>query len=229
MTELTVPPAGTTTDLRTLGTSATGRGALAATASALLDSGGGVLLTGPAGIGRTTLLSRIAEECAARGYRLLRCSPSPADRHSPYLGLIDLLAGAADEATGELGDHERALLEGALLRAPLPPGADLREGRDPLVLRFAVRKVLALLRRSGPLLLVVDDAQWLDAPTAQILAFLAGRRPGAGHAVLAAQRTGTSPYDPPAPDGESADEAAAGSPGAEAICPGRPASCRCRA
>ncbi|NUS15956.1 MAG: ATP-binding protein, partial [Streptomyces sp.] len=151
MTELAVRPAGTTTGTRTPPRPAAGRGVLVGTVLADLDGGGGVLLTGPAGIGKTTLLACVAGECAARGHRVLRCAPSRADRTSPYLGLIDLLADVGGDDLADLGAQERALLEGALLRSPLPPGADPGGGRDRLVLRFAVGKVLARLRRSGPL------------------------------------------------------------------------------
>ncbi|MFI0724300.1 AAA family ATPase [Streptomyces sp. NPDC021224] len=186
-----------------------GRETLVGTILAHLDDGDGVLLTGPAGIGRSTLLARVADARAAGGHRVLRCSPSPADRRSPCLGLIDLLSGVGDDVLARLEARERALLEGALLRAPLPPGADLRGGRDRLVLRFATGKVLALLRQTGPLLLAVDDAQWLDEPTADVLAFVAGRRTGPGHEVVVARRDTDPGGEGPGADG----------PDAETLCP----------
>ncbi|MFG2568539.1 AAA family ATPase [Streptomyces sp. NPDC048567] len=164
------------------------RSALREAARAQLEGGGSVLLTGPAGIGRSTAAARIADGLAARGHRVLRCSPSPADRDSPFLGLIDLLGPAGDEALAPLAAHERSVLEGALLRGTPPAGTDPTGGRDALVLRVAVRKVLAALASDAPLLLVVDDMQWLDEPTARVLLFLA-RRPGPHHAVLATLRT----------------------------------------
>ncbi|MFF9409776.1 AAA family ATPase [Streptomyces anandii] len=167
-----------------------GREALCDTVRTHLMGGGGVLLTGPTGIGRTSVVSRLVADMTARGHRVLRCSPAPSERDSPFLGLIDLLAGVGDDVLGTLAAHERAVLEGALLRGPQQPqGATPGGGRDALVLRIAVRKVVARLNSAGPLLLVVDDAQWLDPPTAEILAFLA-RRAGAGPAVLVAVRTG---------------------------------------
>ncbi|MFG3281331.1 AAA family ATPase [Streptomyces sp. NPDC048111] len=171
------------------------RGALCDTVRDHLSGPGGVLLTGPAGIGRTTVISRLTADLGARGHRILRCAPSPADRDSPFLGLIDLLTGVSDDTFAALAVHERAVLDAALLRGPCPFGADPlggpggAAGRDALVLRIAVRKVLALLRRDAPVLLVVDDAQWLDRPTAQVLDHLA-RRADPGLAVLAALRTG---------------------------------------
>ncbi|MFI0941382.1 AAA family ATPase [Streptomyces sp. NPDC021020] len=196
-----------------------GRETLVGTVLAHLDDGDGVLLTGPAGIGRTTLLDRVAGARAAGGHRVLRCSPSPADRHSPYLGLIDLLSGVGDDLLVRLEARERALLEGALLRAPLPPGADLRGGRDRLVLRFAATRVLGLLREEGPLLLAVDDAQWLDEPTADVLGFAAGRRTGAGHEVLVALRDDDPGAVGPGAAGRGTAGPGAEGPAAEALCP----------
>ncbi|WP_328306801.1 AAA family ATPase [Streptomyces sp. NBC_00442] len=174
------------------------RTTIGATARSQLAHGGGVLLTGPAGIGRTTLVSQLVAELRGRGHRILRCSPSPADEHTPYLGLIDLLADLGDHAFAALAPHERAVLDRALLRSAEPardePGArnGTAGGRDALVLRIAVRKVLALLCGAGPLLLVVDDAQWLDRPTADILTHLA-RRADPGMSVLATVRSGEGP------------------------------------
>ena len=188
MTEPTAPPAGNPAVARTPRRRAAGREALHAAARTGL-AGGGLLVTGPAGIGRSTLLERLSREHADGGHRVLRCSPAPQERDSPYLGLVDLLAGVDDACFAGLADHARALLDGALLRGPLPEGADPLGGRDALVLRAAVRTVVAELGRTGPLLLVVDDAQWLDTPTAEVLAFLARRPAGRSPALLAALRT----------------------------------------
>ncbi|MFD9637200.1 AAA family ATPase, partial [Streptomyces violascens] len=165
------------------------RSALCDTVRSHLSRRGGVLLTGPAGIGRTTVVARLSAELRTRGHQVLSCSPSPAEQDSPFLGLIDLLADAADDTLASLASHERAALEGALLRGE---SAGPAAGRDALVLRIAVRKVLALLGTAGPVLLVVDDAQWLDRPTAEVLKYLA-RRADSGLSVLATLRTGDDP------------------------------------
>jgi DNA-binding CsgD family transcriptional regulator/energy-coupling factor transporter ATP-binding protein EcfA2 len=176
----------------------TARRALAATARAHLARGGNVLLTGPPGIGRSTLLERLAGEFErAPGHRVLRCAPAAADRDSPFLGLIDLFATVGDETTAALAPHERAVLGAALLRTPPPAGADPARGRDRLVLQLAVRNALALLTRGGRtrVLLVVDGLQWLDPATAAVLAFLA-RRP---HAAPPPALLGTVRLAPPYP------------------------------
>ncbi|MCX5387238.1 LuxR family transcriptional regulator [Streptomyces sp. NBC_00083] len=191
-----------TTEPTTLPTSprprAVERTAVTETARTHLSRGGGVLLTGPAGSGRTTLAAHLVAELRGRGHRILRCSPSPAEEGTPFLGLIDLLTDLGDHAFAVLAPHERAVLEQALLRSaqPVPSGGGTERGpgggRDALVLRIAVRKVLTGLCGAGPVLLVVDDAQWLDRPTADILKYLAPRA-DSGMAVLVTVRSEEGP------------------------------------
>jgi DNA-binding CsgD family transcriptional regulator len=197
MTEATAPAAGNAAAARTPRRRAAGREALHAAARARLADGG-LLVTGPAGAGRSTLLERLAREHADAGHRVLRCAPAPQDRDSPYLGLMDLLSGVDDAHFAVLPDHQRALLEGALLRGTMPAGTEPPAGRDALLLRAAVRTVLTDLACTAPLLLVVDDAQWLDTATADVLAFLARRPREQGPALLVALRTHGVP-DPQGP------------------------------
>ncbi|WP_285635532.1 helix-turn-helix transcriptional regulator [Actinoallomurus iriomotensis] len=159
-----------------------GRGPLLEAARAQLAAGS-VLLTGPAGIGKSTLLSALAAEVT--GHRILRCSLSQTEHHLPFLGLIDLLADTGDEILHTLPAPQRAALESALLRHTDPVGE-----RDGLSLRMAVLATFRALCASGPVLIVVDDAQWLDAPSAELLAFIARRARGLPLRALVGQRTG---------------------------------------
>ncbi|MER0449844.1 AAA family ATPase [Streptomyces sp. Edi4] len=200
MTEPTTLPAGT----RPL---TVRRGAVHDTVRTHLARGRGVLLTGPTGIGRTTVTHQLIADLRGQGHRILHCSPSPVEKNTPFLGLIDLLADLGDDALAALAAHERAALEGALLRSAPRAGtgrgaeAGPEGGREALVLRIAVRKVVALLCGAGPCLLVVDDTQWLDRATADVLNYIA-RRVGPGFSVLATLRSETEPGPSPAgPDG----------------------------
>jgi DNA-binding CsgD family transcriptional regulator/energy-coupling factor transporter ATP-binding protein EcfA2 len=163
------------------------RGPLIAGAREHLAGAGSVLLTGPAGIGKSTLLSALAGELADR--QVLHCSLSETERHLPFLGLIDLLAEIGDDVLDTLPKHQRAALDSALLRRTDPVGE-----RDVLGLRMAVLATFRALCASGPVLLVVDDAQWLDAPSAELLAFMARRARGLRLHALVGLRTG--PADP---------------------------------
>ncbi|AEW99395.1 helix-turn-helix transcriptional regulator [Streptantibioticus cattleyicolor] len=167
---------------------AAGRAALLAAARAQLAAGGSVVLTGPAGIGRTHLLSVLADEQAAHGHHLLRCAPARSERDRPFLGLIDLFSATGEDVLGRLAPHQRAVLRAALLRAPLPDGTDLTDGRTLLTVHMALRAAFSALCARGPVLLVVDDVQWLDRPSADALAFVARRAHGLRLAAIAAVR-----------------------------------------
>lgn len=163
------------------------RGPILAAAREQLAGGGSVLLTGPTGIGKSALLATLAGEVTGR--QVLYCALSETECHLPFLGLIDLLADIGDEVLQTLPSHQRAALESALLRRTDPVGE-----RDVLGLRMAVLATFRVLCAARPVLLVIDDAQWLDAPSAELLAFIARRARGLRLQALVGQRTG--PADP---------------------------------
>ncbi|GEM_PF-108461 len=122
-------------------------------------------LTGAPGIGKTTLWREGLRRAAGRGYRVLAARPSQAERALSFAGLADLLEQLPAGAIESLAPVQRRAIEVALLRAeagPGPPG------------RAAHAAMLSLVRQLagvGPVLIAVDDAQWLDDATAEILAF----------------------------------------------------------
>ncbi|MEU6855113.1 helix-turn-helix transcriptional regulator, partial [Actinacidiphila alni] len=140
----------------------------------------------------------LADEQAAAGRRVLRCAPSPDERHLPHLGLIDLLSAvpSSSPAFAGLPPPERSALLAALHRpepaaaapgaAPNTPAAD----GDPLALPLAVLHLLTALCEDGPVVLVVDDADQLDAGTAALLAFALRRAGGRPLLTATAARTG---------------------------------------
>ncbi|GLZ77597.1 hypothetical protein Afil01_24040 [Actinorhabdospora filicis] len=137
---------------------------------------GGVLVAGPPGCGKTTVLDDLA---AASRTPVRRTSAGLGVTRLPYLGLADLLG----EADAGLPGHLRRSLAGALLRGS-PGGTGNPVAVDRIAVRVAAREQLA---RSAPLLLIVDDAHALDAESAAVLAYLAAR-PVDGIRVLAASR-----------------------------------------
>ncbi|MCX4747172.1 AAA family ATPase [Kitasatospora sp. NBC_01287] len=162
-------------------------------ARAALRTGGAALLTGPAGIGRTALADALAAEAARCGAVVLRCAPAVPERALPYVGLGDLLAGLP-------GGRPAALLDALPQSAGAAPAAALpRPCPGAAVDRLALgRGLVELLRlaaapaEGGGLLLVLDDLQWLDVPSARALGFALRRAGGAqaGVRVLATVRDG---------------------------------------
>lgn len=155
-----------------------------------LSRGGSLLLHGPPGIGKSTVLRAMAAEYAESTRTVLRCSATESESHLPFLALVDLLGLVADEVADALPAPQQAALEAALTGR-----AESSLHQDGLALRLAVLSVLRALAAKGPVLLVADDLQWLDAPSAELLGFAARRLGGMPVRMLGAVRTGTEPKE----------------------------------
>ncbi len=135
----------------------------------------GLVFEGEAGIGKTALFTAAVARARDRGYRVLPSSPTPPDTALSFSGLEDLLHDIVDEVAPVLPEPQRRAIEIALLlRDPEgePPGA--------LAVALAVRGTLVALAEKTAVLVALDDAQWLDDPSAAAL----------GHAI---RRVGTAP------------------------------------
>jgi DNA-binding CsgD family transcriptional regulator len=125
----------------------------------------GLVLEGDPGIGKSTVWAAAVSAAAERGLRVLRSRPAEAERGLAYAGLGDLFDGVLDEVLPALPLPRRAALEAALLLAEA-------EGPvDPRTLAVAVRNALALLARERPVVVAVDDVQWLDPSSSAAVAF----------------------------------------------------------
>ncbi len=130
-----------------------------------------LVLEGEAGIGKTTLWERGVELARDGGLRVLAARPTQAELELPYASLADLLEAVSDDDLQPLPGPQRASIESVLARAS--------SGR-PVHWQALSRGVLELVRSAahdGRLLVAVDEAQWLDRPTAAILAFALRRVP----------------------------------------------------
>lgn len=127
-------------------------------------------LEGDPGIGKTTLWSAALERARTRGSRVLVTRPGEAEAGLSFAGLTDLLDGVDDALVTRLPLPQRRALELALLRAG--PGD---EAPDRRAIATAVLGLLRRLSQDTPLLLAVDDSQWLDRPTAEVLGFVVRR------------------------------------------------------
>ncbi|WP_329049355.1 AAA family ATPase [Streptomyces violaceus] len=168
-----------------------GREDLFTSAREQLGRGGSVLLHGPAGIGKSTVLRALAADYGASARTVLRCSATESESHLPFLALADLFGLVLDEVSGQLPAAQRTALESALTGR-----GESTLQRDGLALRLAVLSVLRALAAKGPVLVVADDFQWLDAASAELLGF-AARRLGDDTPVqmLCAVRTEGQEYD----------------------------------
>ena len=150
------------------------------------EAGGCVALTGPAGIGKTSVLQAVSDQVAARGAVVRRASGAVAEADLPFVALHDLVG--ADVAAGAV--RLAPNLEEALSVA-LAPRQTADAPLDARTLGLAVLETLNQLRPQGRLLLVLDDLQWIDPASRAALAFALRRVPRSAVSVLAAARPDT--------------------------------------
>jgi class 3 adenylate cyclase/tetratricopeptide (TPR) repeat protein len=141
-----------------------------------------VFVTGEAGIGKTRLVAELARRVQAQGATVLYGS-SDEDLGVPYRPWLDALGQLADQASVEVleavGPTRFADLGRVLPRAAeRSGGAPPTPATDPETERYlfysAVVALLGAAATDTPVLLVLDDLQWADAPTLQLLRFVAG-------------------------------------------------------
>jgi DNA-binding CsgD family transcriptional regulator len=143
-----------------------------------------LVMEGEVGIGKTTVWTAGVAAAHRKGYPILICRPVEAEATLSFAALGDLLDGVLDEVLPGLPGPQRRALEVAVLRADA--GDDPADQRAVSV---AVLGVLRLLARSGPLVVAVDDVQWLDQPSAWVLAFAFRRLTDEPVGILVSVRT----------------------------------------
>lgn len=144
------------------------------------DGGSDVLvLSGDAGIGKTALLDELARR--AVGCRVIRIAGIESE--------MDLALAALHQLCTPLWDRIGCLpapQQSALRRAF---GADIGSPPDRFLVGLAVLSLLSDVAEQQPLLVLVDDQQWLDGASAQILAFVARRLDAESVGVVFGTRT----------------------------------------
>jgi DNA-binding CsgD family transcriptional regulator len=139
------------------------------------DSGSTLLVSGSPGIGKTSLLEAAASRARARGYRVLAVTGIESEADLPYAGLQQLLQPVLASA-GSLPDPQKTALLTALgMRAGPPP--------EVFLVGLAALNLVDEAGGNTPIVLVADDAQWLDGPTSSVISFV-GRRLASTHILL---------------------------------------------
>ena len=143
-----------------------------------------LLLEGEAGIGKSTLWRAGVDAARARGFRVLLSQPAEVERDLAHAGLGDLFEESLESVLPALSAPRRRALEVALLVE------DAAHGSDPRTLGVAVRNALDVLTAQAPLVLAVDDVQWLDPSSVSALAFALRRMREQPILLLLARRLG---------------------------------------
>jgi DNA-binding CsgD family transcriptional regulator len=123
-----------------------------------------LVLSGEPGIGKTILWELGAEEARVRFDRVLVCRAAEAEAALSFSGLSELLTEVFDEVVPSLPPLRRRALEVALLL--VEPGA---QPPDALAIGLALLDVLRVLAERAPLVVALDDLQWLDPSSAAVL------------------------------------------------------------
>jgi hypothetical protein len=147
-----------------------------------------LVLEGEPGIGKTVLWRETACRAQARGYRVLSTRPAEAEAKLSFSGLADLLADVESEWFERLPAPQRGALEVALVRA---------EGRaDGRALLAGFVSLLSALAARQPLVVAVDDVQWLDTASLSAFEFAVRRLAGRPVGVLVSARVGAEAAPP---------------------------------
>ena len=139
-----------------------------------------LVVSGEAGVGKTALLEDAV--AAAEEMRVVRVRGVESEAAMPFGALFDVCRPFLGSVP-ELPERQRRALEGALALGPATEG-------DRFAIGAATLGLLAADVREDPLLLVVDDAQWVDTASAESLAFALRRLDTDGVGVLIAARSG---------------------------------------
>src|ERR671936_1182577 len=148
--------------------------------SARNDRSATLVVRGEPGIGKTALLGYAADR--ATDMRVLRCVGIEAEHELPFAGMHQLVRPCLD-LVDRLPPPQAAALRGAL-------GLSFDGVNDRFLVSVGLLSLLAEACDEGPVLCCVDDAQWLDQPSAEALVFAARRFQAEPIAVLMAVREG---------------------------------------
>lgn len=143
-----------------------------------------LVLEGAAGIGKTTVWLEGIERAKDAGFCALSSRVSAAESVLAYAGLAALLDTVEPGAFASLPPPQRIAMDRVLLRVTADgPVTDQR------AIGAALLSVLDILAAKGPVLLAIDDVQWLDQPSMQIVSSAARRLRGRV-GILTAVRSG---------------------------------------
>jgi DNA-binding CsgD family transcriptional regulator len=145
-----------------------------------------LVLEGSAGIGKTTLWLAGVAESKERGHHVLVARAAESEARMSYTALGDLLGGIPEPKFDGLPTPLRHALDRALLRTELTGGAP-----DPRAVSLAAGEVLRILAADRPVVLAIDDVQWLDRPSVRVLSFVLRRLTVENVSVLVSVRLGS--------------------------------------
>jgi DNA-binding CsgD family transcriptional regulator len=158
-----------------------------------------VLIEGPAGIGKTSLLRAGVAKAETAGATVLYARPVETEANYSYATLGDLLGPRLASIDVRLAEVHRAVLRRALGNDDVPESADAAAEEPPDAQRVAIAVLAAFraLAAGGALLIAIDDAPWADPASRDALAFSVRRLDGLPVRLLIAKRSDMPGGPPP--------------------------------
>ncbi|WP_222194980.1 ATP-binding protein [Modestobacter italicus] len=156
--------------------------------------GAAVLIRGEPGIGKSALLRHVRDDAAECGLRVLSTTGAESETTLPFAGLHQLLRSLFDRLPALPAPQRRALKAAFGMTDDAAP--------ELFLIGLAALTLISDSAADQPLALVIDDAHWLDRPSADVLGFVARRLESEAVVMVAAQRDGY----PPVLSGPALDE-----------------------
>ena len=148
----------------------------------LHERGGALVISGEAGIGKSAMLAHVREQALSVGSTVLETAGAESEAELGFAGLHQLLFPVM-RAVELLPDAQRMALEAAF-------GVASGVEPDPFRVAMAAFRLVSDTADTNPVVLLVDDAQWLDRPSLGVLTFIARRLDHVPMALIATVRTG---------------------------------------
>jgi DNA-binding CsgD family transcriptional regulator len=142
------------------------------------------VIEGEAGIGKTTLWSFALQQAHHLGFQVLSAHASGTESVLAYSSLADLLTDVNPISWADLPGPQRVAIDELLLRGHAGSATDQR------AVAAAFLSVVERLTDDGPVLLAIDDMQWLDPSSMHVIGF-AARRFSGPVGFVGTSRTGT--------------------------------------
>ncbi|WP_345127214.1 ATP-binding protein, partial [Streptomyces chiangmaiensis] len=150
------------------------------------DAGSALLVSGEAGVGKTELLDAVAHTASEAGMYVLRAAGVQFEADVSYSALNQALLPLTDLFDNLSSTHQDAIKVALGLRVGAPP--------ERLLLSNAALALLQARVAKDPVLLVVDDLQWVDRASAAVFGFIARRLTSNPISFLGASRTQTGSF-----------------------------------
>ena len=131
-----------------------------------------MVFEGEPGIGKTTVWAEALRVATESGFRVLIARASAAEARLTFAVLADLLSDIEATVLSQIAPVQRVALNRVLLRGDEGPATDER------VAAAGFLSVLELLAQQSPVLVAIDDLQWLDSPSRAVVGFAARRLKG---------------------------------------------------